>query len=103
MANHLSQQDVEKVAGLARLDLTEGEKASTVSELESILTYIDRLSVVDTAHVEPYAAEPSSMQSVRKDVADPFANREALLQKNRFKDDLLVTKGVFSKGSDDES
>ncbi len=99
MARHITQEDVEKVAALARLDLTDAEKKRTVAEFESILSYMDRLVKVDTSAVEPYAASPAMSSALREDVAMPFADRDALLADGRFKDNLLVTKGVFSKGS----
>ena len=103
MANHITSEDVEKVAALARLDLTGQEKKRTVSEFESILTYMDRLASVDTESVKPYEGMPVPLSSLRKDAPHPFSDRDALLTKDRFKDDLLVTKGVFSKEDENAS
>lgn len=51
----ISRQDVEHVAWLARLGLTEEEKELFASQLGSILDYARRISEVDTAGVEPMA------------------------------------------------
>ncbi len=101
MAHHLNQDEVRKVARLARLDLTDEERIKAAADLESILAYIDRLSAVDTKEVTPYQNEPQSESLLRRDAAVPFKDRAALLGKDRFKNDLLVTKGVFAKGQDD--
>ncbi|MFC1501173.1 Asp-tRNA(Asn)/Glu-tRNA(Gln) amidotransferase subunit GatC [Elusimicrobiota bacterium] len=49
----ITKKDVEYVARLARLELTEKEKGQFASQLESILSYIDQLNEVDTKSVKP--------------------------------------------------
>jgi len=49
----LSFEEVEHVARLARLSLTDSEKDIYRSQLEHILEYIGKLSEVDTSKVEP--------------------------------------------------
>jgi aspartyl-tRNA(Asn)/glutamyl-tRNA(Gln) amidotransferase subunit C len=39
----ISKQEVERVAKLARLEITEGEKDSLSRQLSTILTYIEEL------------------------------------------------------------
>ena len=51
----LSRDDVEKVALLARLQLTEVELDTMTVQLGQILGYIDLLAEVDTTEVEPMA------------------------------------------------
>jgi aspartyl-tRNA(Asn)/glutamyl-tRNA(Gln) amidotransferase subunit C len=51
----ISQEQVKRVAKLARLDVSEDEKATFARQLSSILTHIDRLTEVATAGVEPTA------------------------------------------------
>ncbi|MCX8164472.1 MAG: Asp-tRNA(Asn)/Glu-tRNA(Gln) amidotransferase subunit GatC [Aquificaceae bacterium] len=45
---------VEKIAYLARLNLTEEEKDSLGGQLENILKFVQQLQEVDTTHVEPF-------------------------------------------------
>jgi aspartyl-tRNA(Asn)/glutamyl-tRNA(Gln) amidotransferase subunit C len=49
----ITRQDVEHVAELARLELTAAEKEQFITQLNSILTYIDKLNELDTRDVEP--------------------------------------------------
>jgi len=49
----LKKEEVEKIASLARIDLTEEEKKKFQKELSSILDYVDKLNEVDTEGVEP--------------------------------------------------
>jgi len=51
----ISRQDVEKVAMLARLRLSESELATMTDQLAQIVAYVDQLSEVDTEGVEPMA------------------------------------------------
>ena len=46
---------VDKVARLARLELTDEEEERLSSELASILDYVEQLGAVDTEGVEPLA------------------------------------------------
>lgn len=49
----LSIKEVEHIAKLARLNLTEAEKEKYSDQLSGILDYVEKLSAVDTASVEP--------------------------------------------------
>jgi aspartyl-tRNA(Asn)/glutamyl-tRNA(Gln) amidotransferase subunit C len=47
--------DIDYVANLARLDLSDGEKAKLGTQLNDILGYFDKLNTVDVEGVEPMA------------------------------------------------
>jgi len=49
----ISREDVEHVARLARLALSEAEAERMREQLSGILTYIDKLRALDTAGLEP--------------------------------------------------
>ena len=51
----ITQKDVEYVAALANLDLTDAERLRMEKDLNAILDYIDQLSELDTSNVEPMA------------------------------------------------
>ncbi|PKM90676.1 MAG: Asp-tRNA(Asn)/Glu-tRNA(Gln) amidotransferase GatCAB subunit C [Firmicutes bacterium HGW-Firmicutes-12] len=51
----ISKQDVEHVAVLSRLELSENEKENYTETLNSILEYMELLNRVDTSDVEPTA------------------------------------------------
>jgi aspartyl/glutamyl-tRNA(Asn/Gln) amidotransferase C subunit len=51
----LTRQDVEKIAHLARLSITEAELPVYVSALSSIVNFVDELSKVQTGDVAPLA------------------------------------------------
>jgi aspartyl-tRNA(Asn)/glutamyl-tRNA(Gln) amidotransferase subunit C len=49
----ITKTDVEKIAELARLELTADETEAFTEQLGSILSYIDKLNELDTADVPP--------------------------------------------------
>ena len=49
----VTDKDVDYVADLANLDLTEVERARMLRDLNSILEYIERLSKLDTGNIAP--------------------------------------------------
>ncbi len=51
----ISREEVLRVAELAHLELSEAEVVMFQQQLDSILTYMEKLSVLDTSRVEPMA------------------------------------------------
>ena len=75
----ISPQEVEHVAGLARLELTEDEKRTFTRQLSSILTYMDQLKTVDTTGAEPTATVSPTMNVFREDEVQPSLSQEQAL------------------------
>lgn len=76
----ITRKDVEIVARLARLALTEDEKQMFAGQLEKILAYIEKLKEIDTANVPPTAHPFSSKTSWREDLANPWKGTESILE-----------------------
>ena len=64
----LTQAEVEHIAALARLRLTEAEKARFGQQLSAILEYMHRLRQVDTSAIEPTASVLPLRSVLRPDV-----------------------------------
>ena len=73
------QIDVEHVAKLARLGLTEEEKALFARQLTAILDYADNLKKLDTGAVAPTAHAVARQNVYRADKAVPCADVESIL------------------------
>jgi aspartyl-tRNA(Asn)/glutamyl-tRNA(Gln) amidotransferase subunit C len=67
----VSKQDVEQVARLARLEITEAEKETFSRQLSAILTYVEKLKTLDTTGVEPTATVLDQVNVLREDKARP--------------------------------
>ena len=64
----LTRKDVEKIAHLARLSITEQEMPVYVTSLSSIVDFVDELSRVQTGDVLPMAHPlPGLVQRLRPD------------------------------------
>jgi aspartyl-tRNA(Asn)/glutamyl-tRNA(Gln) amidotransferase subunit C len=73
----LTRQDVEKIAHLARLSITEQEMPVYVGSLSSIVNFVDDLSRVETGTVEPMAHPlVGQSQRLRADVVSEADHRE---------------------------
>jgi len=75
----ISRADIEKVALLARLQLTDVELGTMTDELAKIVGYVDQLADVDTEGVEPMAHAIELSNVFRDDkVGDSLPRNEAL-------------------------
>jgi len=75
----ITRQDVEKVALLARLQLSEAELATMSEQLAEIVGYVDHLAQVNTDGVEPMAHAIERLNVFREDaVAVSLPREEAL-------------------------
>ncbi len=63
----ISQKDVEHIANLARIKLSEEEKIKFTSELSDILNFVEKLNEVDTSAVEPMAGGTLLQNETRPD------------------------------------
>ncbi len=75
----ITDKEVKKVAGLARLELAEGEVQSLTEQLDKILNYIDKLNQADTRGIEPTTHAISITNAFRSDEILSSLDREAAL------------------------
>jgi aspartyl-tRNA(Asn)/glutamyl-tRNA(Gln) amidotransferase subunit C len=74
---NLTRQDVEKIAHLARLAITEREMPVYVTSLSSIVNFVDELSRAETGAVLPMAHPLDGQhQRLRADAVSESDNRE---------------------------
>jgi len=75
----ITLQEVEHVARLARLALSEEEKEQMRSQLDRILGYIEKLDQLDTSAVEPTSHVIPMTNVFRDDALLPSLSREEAL------------------------
>ena len=75
----ISKQEVEHVAKLARLELSEQEKEKLTDQLSNILTYVETLNSVDTKGVEPTSHVLDIKNVMRDDVVVSGLTQEQAL------------------------
>ena len=76
----ITKQQVEHVAKLARLDLSEKEKELYTDQLSKILDYIDQLNEVKTEGVEPMTQPIPTVNVMREDIVKKQFQREEMLK-----------------------
>jgi aspartyl-tRNA(Asn)/glutamyl-tRNA(Gln) amidotransferase subunit C len=67
----ISREDVQHVARLARLELSETELVRMQGEMNNILAYMDKLRSVDTTGVEPTSHAVPLTNVMREDEPRP--------------------------------
>ena len=75
----IERKDVEHVARLARLALTEGEIEKMREQLNGILAYIEKLNTLQTDGVEPTSHAVPMVNVMRDDAPGPCLPREEAL------------------------
>jgi len=75
----INKEQVEHVTKLARLEVSEDEKAMFARQLSAILTYMDQLKEVDTEGVEPTATVLPTENVFREDAVKPSLTQERAL------------------------
>ena len=75
----ISKEEVEHVAKLARLEVSEDEKAMFARQLSGILTYMDQLKELDTKGIEPTATVLPTENVFRDDDVRPSLPQEKAL------------------------
>jgi aspartyl-tRNA(Asn)/glutamyl-tRNA(Gln) amidotransferase subunit C len=76
----LDKSDVENIAHLARLAISEEDVPAYAENLSSILTLVEQMNAVDTSGVEPMAHPLEMAQRLREDVVTEANQREHFQQ-----------------------
>jgi len=79
MAETLTPADVERIATLARLELTRDEVALFADQLTAILAYADQVQQVDTSAIPVPPAVAAAGNNMRDDEPGPSLDRDVVL------------------------
>ena len=90
MANIISDETIEYVGILAKLELSGEEKEAAKKDMARMLDYIDRLNELDTTGVEPMAHIGGLQNVWREDTVRPSVNRDLLLENAPAKQDGYI-------------
>ena len=72
----ISRKDVQHIARLARIELSEAEEMKFEKELSAILDFVAKLNEVDTTRVEPLAGGTDLKHVMREDAMSIPRNTE---------------------------
>lgn len=80
MANIISDDTIEYVGILAKLDLSDEEKEAAKKDMGSMLDYIDKLNELDTTGVEPMSHVFPVNNVFREDIVTNGDDRDNILK-----------------------
>ncbi len=73
----IEQDEIEKIAELARIRIEDGQKGEVTQRITEILGLVDQLQAADTNGVEPLANPLDATQRLRDDEVTETNRREA--------------------------
>ena len=75
----IDKDTVDKIAHLARLEVSEQEREELIADMNEILSFMDKLNEVDTTSVEPLIYMTDEVNVLREDIVQhPITHEEAL-------------------------
>jgi len=94
----IDKETVEKVAHLARLELTETEVQDAMKDMSKILDFMAKLNEVDTTGVEPLVYMTTGANVLREDVVkQQITHEEALENAPKHDEDFFLVAKVIEK------
>lgn len=97
MANVISDDVIDYVGILAKLELSAEEKSAAKADMERMLDYIDQLNELDTSGVEPMSHVFSNVNVFREDVVtNGDGHEDTLLNAPAKKDQSFVAPKTFA-------
>ena len=96
MAGRITEEIIEYVSILAKLELADEEKEQARRDMGNMLEYIDRLGELDTTGVEPMSHVFPVQNVFREDVVtNGDGSRETLQNAPEEKDNMFVVPRTF--------
>lgn len=96
MSNIISDETIEYVGILAKLELSDEEKEQAKKDMGSMLDYIDKLGELDTTGIEPMSHVFPVQNVFREDIVTNGDDRENILKNAPAqKDDMFMVPKTF--------
>lgn len=97
MANIITDETIEYVSILAKLELSDEERKQAKNDMGRMLDYIDKLNELDTSAVEPLSHVLPVQNVFREDVVtNGDGSEETLKNAPEEKDSMFVVPKTFS-------
>ena len=82
----VTEQMVEKLAHLAKLNFNATEKQAIQQDLQSMIAFVEKLQTLDTTNVEPLLHMGNNTNVLREDIVKgSITKNEALLNESKFR------------------
>jgi len=97
----ISDEQLDKIARLCRLNIEVDQKEVLKQEMEMILDWVETLNQIDTSSVEPLIYLSNKQQSLRKDKVGAHLSTSRTLENAPEHDDNFFVVPQVIKGSDE--
>ena len=96
---HISKDDLESLAKLAMLDLSDEEKERLTPQLNEIINYFKKLNDLDTENIKPITHPIEGLKNVfREDIPrESLTNEEALKNAQHKKDGYFKAPRILKE------
>ncbi|KJS00099.1 MAG: glutamyl-tRNA amidotransferase [Desulfobulbaceae bacterium BRH_c16a] len=92
----ITKKEVLHVAHLARLSLTDEELEKMTGQLDNILSYVDKLSELDTGNILPTSHVFSVSNAFREDVVrESLPRNEALMNSPQHNEEMFQVPRII--------
>jgi len=92
----IDEETVDKIAHLARLELSGTEKQDMIVDMNKILGFMDKLNEVNTTGVEPLVYMTNGVNAFREDVVkQEITHEEALLNAPKHDENYFLVPKVI--------
>lgn len=94
----MRKEEIQHLAKLSRLDLSNKEIEKFTKEISSILDYVSELQKIDTQNIEPISQVAGLKDVKRKDEAEEFKNKKGIFNNTpNKKGDFFKVKTVLGR------
>jgi len=83
----ISRETFDKIATLARLEFDEKEVEKLMTDMSSIITWVEKLKEVDTEGVVPLSTMSQETNVLNEDKIEPHLSQKEVLSNSPKKDD----------------
>jgi aspartyl-tRNA(Asn)/glutamyl-tRNA(Gln) amidotransferase subunit C len=94
----IDEETVDKIAHLARLELSGDEKQEMIKDMSKILDFMAKLNEINTSGIEPLVYMTNEVNVLREDVViQQITHQEALKNAPRHDDNYFLVAKVIEK------
>jgi aspartyl-tRNA(Asn)/glutamyl-tRNA(Gln) amidotransferase subunit C len=99
----IDQETVDKIAHLARLELSGDEKQEMIKDMSKILDFMAKLNEIDTSGIEPLVYMTNEVNVLREDeIKQEITHEEALQNAPKHDDDYFLVAKVIDLKSESQ-
>jgi aspartyl-tRNA(Asn)/glutamyl-tRNA(Gln) amidotransferase subunit C len=100
MANKIDIKTVDEVAHLARLEFNDSAKGEILNDMNRMLSFVDKLSELNTENIEPLIYMTNEKNILREDVHEiTLTQKEALKNAPKKDSDYFKAPKVIDQNS----